>query len=87
MQQRGTREGRLMLARRRLETANDALRVAHALPRADETRAKRADPIQRAQALVVTIEQEVALLSTGLDREDPDADTSYTATASDERSA
>jgi hypothetical protein len=86
MQKRGTREGRLMLARRRLETANDALRVAHALPRVDEIPAKRADLIQRAQELVVTIEQEVALLSTGLDRDYPDADTSYTAIKPSERS-
>ena len=75
-----------MLARRRLETANDALRVAHALPRPEETPAKRADMMQRAQELVITIEQEVALLSTGLDRDYPDADTSYTGAELDGRS-
>ena len=73
-----------MLARRRLETANEVLRVAHARSLRTGTAVDRATSVQRAQELVVTIEQEVALLSQGLGREYPDADSSYTASRSDQ---
>jgi len=75
MQTRDLREGRLMLARRRLDTANQALRTAHTTQLPDD--GARADYIQRAQELVITIEQEVALLSNGLAREYPDADETF----------
>ena len=44
----------------------------------DRPNGDRADMIQRAQELVVTIEQEVALLTNGLDRNYRDADTTRT---------
>jgi hypothetical protein len=79
MQTRDVREARLMLAQRRLATANDALAAAHHVPLRADSPAVRADFIQRAQEHVITIEQEVALLTDGLQRDYPDADTSYCA--------
>jgi len=66
-----------MMARRRLHIANTALRAAHEMPDVGQKPADRADFIQRAQELVITIEQEVALLSNDLDRRYPDADSTY----------
>jgi hypothetical protein len=77
MQTRSLREGRLAMARSRLATANEALRIAHLAGKGDVTPARRENLIQRAQEHVITLEQEVALLSNGLEREYPDADSSY----------
>ena len=77
MQTRDHREGRLMMARRRLDIANIALRTAHEMPDTGQKQADRADFMQRAQELVITIEQEVALLSNDLDRRYPEADSTY----------
>jgi len=74
MPTRDVREARLTLARRRLATANEALAAAHDAPLTTDSPAARADFIQRAQEHVITIEQEVALLSNGLERDYPDAD-------------
>jgi hypothetical protein len=79
METRDRREARLTLARRRLATANDALAAAHDAPLPKDSPAARADFIQRAQEHVITIEQEVALLTNGLERDYPDADISYSA--------
>jgi hypothetical protein len=76
MQTRDAREARLMMARRRLDTANDVLRTAHGMAHDHEPDSDGADSIQRAQELVITIEQEVALLTNGLDRNYADSDTS-----------
>jgi hypothetical protein len=78
MPTRDSREARLMMARRRLDTANDVLRTAHGMTHQDAPDEDPADIIQRAQELVITIEQEVALLTDGLDRNYPDADTTRT---------
>ena len=78
MPTRDAREARLMMARRRLDTANDVLATAHGMAREDQPDADREDIIQRAQELVITIEQEVALLTDGLDRDYRDADTTRT---------
>jgi hypothetical protein len=72
------REARLMMVRRRLDTANDVLRTAHGMSHQDAPDEDPADIIQRAEELVVTIEQEVALLTNGLDRKYRDADTTRT---------
>jgi len=79
MQTRDHREGRLMMARRRLDVANNGLRAAQEMPDVGQKPADRANFIQRAQELVITIEQEVALLSNELNRQYPDADSSYSA--------
>jgi len=78
MPTRDAREARLMMARRRLHTANDVLRTAHGMSHEDDPDVDRADIIQRAQELVITIEQEVALLTNGLDRNYRDVDTTRT---------
>ena len=78
MPTRDAREARLMMARRRLDTANEVLRTAHGMSHEDAHDADREDIIGRAQELVITIEQEVALLTNGLDRTYRDADTTRT---------
>ena len=66
-----------MLARRRLVAANDALAAAHHTPQPVESPDRWSDFIQRAQEHVITIEQEIALLTNGLEREYPDAESDY----------
>ena len=78
MPNRDAREARLMMARRRLDTANEVLRTAHGMSHEDAPDEDPADTVQRAQELVITIEQEVALLTNGLNRSYPDADTTRT---------
>jgi len=53
-------------------TANEALRIAHLLPTEDMG---NAEAVQRAQELVITIEQEVGLLQNGLNRDYSTVDT------------
>jgi hypothetical protein len=74
---RSVREQRLESAEKRLGVANDALRTAH---RVGLTRphAGDGDPVQRAQELVITLEQEVALLKDSVDRDYAATDTTRT---------
>ena len=67
-----------MMARCRFDTANNVLRTAHGMSDEDAPHADRADIIQRAHELVITIEQEVALLTNGLNQNYRDVDTSRT---------
>lgn len=69
---RNVREQRLASAQKRLMTANEALRIAHLLPTEDMG---NAEAVQRAQELVITIEQEVGLLQNGLNRDYSTVDT------------
>ena len=78
MPTRDVREARLMMARRRLDTANKVLRTAYGMSRDNSSDARGADVIQQAQELVISIEQEVALLTNGLDRNYRDVDTTRT---------
>lgn len=64
------RQRRLLLARRRLGVANDALRAAHTIALIRGGHPNGPDAVQIAQELVVTLEQEVAILEDAVRRTD-----------------